>query len=167
MNKRGFLLIECVMYCALLAILMCATLHLTLRVYQASRHAGATCTAWSQLETALDVFSRDVAQALPIAAHWEKDVSHIQFQTNEASAISWGLHKGSLVRRAREYNTQKKTWRSAVKSVAIEKCADMHLDVAINDEGHAQSVTLRCIAEINSKKYEIERTAYLYNRMLS
>ena len=166
-NKKGFLLIECVIYCGLLALIMCATLQLTLRTYQVSRYAGITCTAWTQLETALDVFSRDIAQALPEPVYWQKDTSHIQFQTQELSAVSWGLHKGALVRRAREYNEHKKTWRSAVKNVAIEKCNNMRIEVITNQEGHAHAVTLYCVAEINGRQHQIERTAYLYNRILT
>lgn len=165
MYKKGFLLIECMVYCALSAIMVCCAMQILLKVQTMSKHATDVASSAAAIELALDIFAQDIAQAVPDIECWQVKEHETFFSTDAKTTVAWRLEENRLIRDVRTVSTKKEMPR-VIKNVAIEHCKNISLSLHVNNEGHAESVNIMCEVQLGNTVYRTQRCAYLYNRTL-
>src|SRR3989338_6525412 len=94
--RRGFSLIECMIYLSLLSVLVIMTWNFFYRSYETIALVMRDTTQIMQLSSALDLISRDLSQACADQKSWYKPrTGEIIFKKRDEH-IGWRVHKGSL-----------------------------------------------------------------------
>lgn len=143
-GKRGFTLIECMVYVALVGVLSACAIHCVLQHYGAISQSIARSMRCSACYLARDLLVRDIRMAQNSAAHWHMPSSHYVVWRTHATDIGWEHKDDRLIRYEGHYNPAERKWHAIKKSTALMpiKNASFALEQR-NDIIHALNFSLQ------------------------
>lgn len=120
MKKNGFSLIECMLYCILVAVIMMLWFN---GVASFTRLCTAQANQTNSIATvysALDVFVRDVRKAPHNLIQWPLMTDTVFIFALNDSSIGWEYKDGQLLRYHGNYNGNNKQWIKKTKSLVLD-----------------------------------------------
>jgi len=121
MNKNGFSLIECMVYCVLMATIMLIWFNGVASFTRLCNTYAYHTNALSTVYSALDVFARDIRKAPHAAYLWPlvTDTAFI-FTLPDSTSIGWECTDGQLLRYQGNYNSVAQQWSKKTKSLILD-----------------------------------------------
>lgn len=156
MNKNGFSLIECMVYCILVAMIMMLWFN---GVGSFTRLCTAQANQTNSITTvysALDVFVRDVRKAPRNFIQWPLITDTAFIFSADNYSIGWEYKDRQLLRYHGNYNSNNKQWVKKTKSLVLD---NVHAcSFAYTHSNHAM-MSIEIALDLRGKK--ISRIGYL------
>jgi len=156
----GFSLIECLIYCAILALMSLLVFayfsrqNNALRTFVASGQRSMDCFIACQLLAA------DIIQAEPKQMWWHQTNDEYIFKTSQES-VAWRLHEHNVYRAKGEYDFARHAWEHKSTALVARHVAALSIQTQKNN-AMVTAVTIRITHDSGSHT----RTVPLMNRML-
>lgn len=121
MNKDGFSLIGCMIYCLILATIMMLWFNGVVSYTRLCTTQAHQINTLSTAYSALDVFARDIRNAPHEFAMWPliTDTTFI-FKLDESIYIGWEYAQGQLIRYQGNYSSDHMQWLKRTKSLILD-----------------------------------------------
>ena len=159
MNKLGFSLIECMLYCGILALVMMLWFNGVSFFTRACFAQTCQINSVSTLYTAFDVIIRDIRKAPKNLSSWSLlSNSKFVFKLDKTNSIGWEFINGQLIRYQGAYNYENKQWAKRTKSLVLK---DIEKGSFSFNYMNQQLISL--LITIKSHGKTIERISYLLN----
>lgn len=121
MKRAGFSLIECMVYCLLIATIMMLWFNGVASFTRICTAQAYQTNSLSAVYSALDVFARDIRRAPHATYLWPviTDTAFV-FTLPDLSNIGWEYRDDQLIRYHGNYNNAKKQWIKKTKSLILD-----------------------------------------------
>jgi type II secretory pathway component PulJ len=156
-KKSGFSLIECMVYCLIMATIMMLwfngvasfTRICTAQMYQTN--------SLSTVYSALDVFTRDIRKAPHATYVWPviTDIAFV-FTLPDASSIGWEYKNNRLLRYHGQYNSATKQWIKKTKSLIL---TDVQTCSFLFNRLNQEDMSVQILLTLHGKTFS--RTSYV------
>ena len=120
MLRRGFMLMEFLIYLALFAVIMLALMGMVAQLWIPAMSHTKRQSCRIDLVTAYDCFIRDVKTAQAEKTSWKIISANAIVFTAGDHDIGWTVKEGNLIRIEGTFNVKKATWQKATKSLIIK-----------------------------------------------
>jgi type II secretory pathway component PulJ len=145
-NNKGFSLIECLLYCAISALLITISMHSFVAIQTHNKKELARIKQSIELANALSLIIRDFEQSTSVVSTRE-DANICSLPHTD---VGWYVHTGWLVRYQGVYNSNTSTWHcctenkvaSHIKHCSIEQKFQSVTCTLTDDTGCTYSQTV-------------------------
>lgn len=167
MNSKGFSLIECMLYCAIVAVIMLLWFNGVASFIRTCTTQANQINSLSAVYSALDVLVRDIRKAPNLASAWPlitdsifvfeefHDSPESPTQTN-SSSIGWEYKDKQLLRYQGNYKSNKQEWTKRAKSLVLSDVETCSFSFNLVNQ---TMVAVTIIMVVQGEK--IERTGYI------
>jgi hypothetical protein len=139
MLRKGFMLMEFLIYLALFTVIMLALMGMVAQLWIPAMSYTKKQSCRIDLVTAHDCFMRDVKNAKAEKTSWKIISSNTLIFTAGDHDIGWTVKEGDLIRIEGTFNVKKATWQKATKSLIVK---DIDKTIfAINGDPEVQYVS--------------------------
>lgn len=153
-------------YLALSQLLFVITFRYSSSVFIYLSAAGRANNSFSELNAAHDCFSYDVRMAPSEKKMWKKITNHELIWSSSRADVGWVMKENMLMRIEGAFNDKSNTWHDKTVSVVARNINDLIFHVDSNGT-YVFAVTIECDTLVNGKRYAIDRSITLRNRVIA
>jgi hypothetical protein len=152
MKKVGFSLIECMIYCMVMAITMAFWFHGIAIFNRLCKHQTKEINLLSSVYSTFDVFVRDLRIAPYDSNLWPlRTHSSFIFKYNASTYIGWEYKDAAMVRYQGSYDCRTHTWLKKTKSLVLTTVQDCSF-ISSDLDTHIKTMTIAI--KLQDKQYE-------------
>ena len=148
-RKTGFSLLECMIYCFILALISVCWFSAVSQIIGATRSSMTTVYTVQLLTSASDFLARDLREAPVSLREWHLSTqTHLSWPTAEG-LVHWGYENGTLKRSMYLYHTKKWTTSiiaqrigNACFKVTVDKGKMYRIDTFLESNGISEKRTV-------------------------
>lgn len=163
-QKEGMTLIECMIYCALLAWMGMLVAQLGHRYVRLTQSLGNQSKLMADVCVAGDLLARDVASALPQGDNWKLvKLNSLIFNVNNKQ-VGWTVVNNQLVRFVGAYDAANDKWRSYSRSLTLDWVENVLFTIKKSPSDNVVNrVTLELSAKAGHQNCLFKRRFFLRN----
>lgn len=163
-QKEGMTLIECMIYCTLLAWMGMLVAQLGHRYVRLTQSLGNQSKLMADVCVAGDLLARDVASAMPQGDSWRLATgSNLIFSVNNRQ-IGWTVTNNQLVRFVGIYDAASDKWHSYSRSLTLDCVEDVSFTIKKSPSDNVVNhVTLELLAKAGHQNCLFKRRFFLRN----
>lgn len=149
--RSGFLLVEFLIYLALLSLLSLLLMNITVSTVFNDKRKLPTAALLSLLNS-FDLVAADIKKAPTLLSQWKKITEQELIWSSENEDIGWRLKKNILIRKHGVFDKYENHWIRYTKSVASAGIKALHFDIEkkqINKKYYVTMVSWQVESEQN------------------
>jgi len=160
-HPKGFSLIECLVYCAVMGSLCMLAFSYFSRQNQALSNFIASAERTMACHATISLLSADIARADSSVMHWHKDHHELVWRSSD-HAIGWHWRENTIYRSKGDYDFVRHAWIN--KSTALVARHAVHFEL-IPKENNGRVIGVHYRLEDGTTSYQ--RIALLINRAIT